>query len=715
MDLFKNRNEDGDSTSAAESVEEEGDSKMSGVMGKRIRKKTKIDGFVSITEAHIDLSEEEDDHDNGLATKRRRLQNGRISSLTGNNTRQSSRINSIRSSRQSSQAIKDNESSESEEEAPKPRKAAQTKSNGASKTRSSGRNTRSSGNKPSSDTYNISQSFCDEDEDVSQHIEEESDNSDIVYDTRKSKRPARQKFVPTRSQAESKRSQRRRARSLSSEPGQPARRSGRDRVSKNMREQDMDEELYADEVATTNTPKVISIREIYQPVEPKSLFASLHSNVCDVCSGTGSNSNKGKSPLIYCQGCSSSIHKVCLGYRSGREHMVTKIGHENFVMQCRRCIGVSIKKDPSAPRLDVCQGCGEVGAACAAFSSRKTSKMEEKIREENGGDDPITEVSPDLINNAENLLFRCTRCQRGCHFAHLPALKKSKTTEDEDELRNMRRKEYGNKFKCKDCVEFPDKPSGLVAWRLAKREDYKPGDNYYDFTEDEKEYLIKWFDQSYFQCVWMPGSWVWGVTATVMRKAFANRDEGNNLIPKWKNEEAIPEEFLRMEIVFDVEYESDFESGTEKFEKEQINLVDRVLVKFSGLGYEDAVWESPPPYEDKERWRCFVAAYNEYVVGVHFKNPSQSEMKKRSELFHALNFEKKVEVKKQPASLIGGELMAYQKEGMNWMLYNYHQKKNVILADEMGLGKTIQVIALLATLITEKPKVSYPLSAAPTG
>ncbi|EHK96142.1 putative Chromatin remodeling factor mit1 [Glarea lozoyensis 74030] len=395
---------------------------------------------------------------------------------------------------------------------------------------------------------------------------------------------------------------------------------------------------------------------------------------------------------------------VCLGYRSGREHMVTKVGHENFVMQCRRCIGITVKKDSSAPRLDVCQGCGEVGAACAAFSPRKTSKMEEKIREENGGDDPITEVAPDLLNNAEHVLFRCTRCHRGCHFGHLPALKKGKAPEDEDELRSLRRKEYGSRFQCKECIDHPDKPAGLVAWRLADREKYQPGDTYYDFTEDEKEYLVKWLDQSYFQCVWMPGSWVWGVTATVMRKAFANRDEGNNLTPKWTTEEAIPEEFFRMEIIFDVEYDSEFESGSEKSEKEQISLVDRVLVKFSGLGYDDAVWETPPSPEDKERWSCFVAAYNEFVVGVHFRNPPQSEMKKRVEAFHALDFAKKVEVKKQPASLVGGELMAYQKEGMNWMLYNYHKKKNVILADEMGLGKTIQVIALLATLITEKPK-----------
>jgi len=62
-------------------------------------------------------------------------------------------------------------------------------------------------------------------------------------------------------------------------------------------------------------------------------------------------------------------------------------------------------------------------------------------------------------------------------------------------------------------------------------------------------------------------------------------------------------------------------------------------------------------------------------------------------------------MKTQPTALSGGKLMDYQMEGMNWLLYNFHQKKNVILADEMGLGKTVQIVALLTALIKQDPKV----------
>jgi chromodomain-helicase-DNA-binding protein 4 len=70
-----------------------------------------------------------------------------------------------------------------------------------------------------------------------------------------------------------------------------------------------------------------------------------------------------------------------------------------------------------------------------------------------------------------------------------------------------------------------------------------------------------------------------------------------------------------------------------------------------------------------------------------------------------LIFEKKVELKKQPSALTGGQMMPYQMEGLNWLLYKFHQKKNVILADEMGLGKTIQIISLIASLAKGNPKV----------
>jgi hypothetical protein len=44
----------------------------------------------------------------------------------------------------------------------------------------------------------------------------------------------------------------------------------------------------------------------------------------------------------------------------------------------------------------------------------------------------------------------------------------------------------------------------------------------------------------------------------------------------------------------------------------------------------------------------------------------------------------------------GLQLREYQKEGVNWLMWNWFSKRASILADEMGLGKTIQTTAFLA-------------------
>ena len=687
---------------------------ISSSTGKRTRTKPTNFGFsnnfVDPTKAQLFDDDNDDDVllDKG-AVKKRRLVQGQIKFAHKNGSSgQGSRISSrLSSRRRSPDLLRGNDTDDSNPEPLIPKQRGLHMTRG---TRASGRNTNYTNSKPAIKIKVRGRYDDDDDEDVDELAEQEqseSENSDIVYVGKGEKKRANNRRGRAQSKGRGGRPRRAASESSSTPPErqQPTRRSGRERAVKSMKERDMDEEIYADEVSVNTAPKIISIREIFQPISKQSRFRLFHRKECDVCGGTENNSNKGNSPLIYCQGCSSAIHKVCLGYRSTREAMVTKIGHENFVMQCRRCIGVAAKKDSSAPRLDTCAECNEEGAACSAFSPRKTSKQEEKLRAENGGDDPITEVAPELINNDESVLFRCRTCQRAWHFEHLPSrYDTSNTPKDIDELRDERFKEYTPRWQCKECCEVPAKVQGLVAWRPVDRDSYIEGQTLESFREDEKEYLIKWEDKSYFGCTWMPGGWVWGVTAVIMRKAFFRRDEGANLLPKWTAEEAIPEELLRMEIVFDVSYYNGYVARSEASDKAHIHDVDQVLVKFQGLGYDEAVWEEPPAPDQEDRWSAFVAAYNEYLAGKYFKQQPASSLKERVEYFRSLNFEKKVELKKQPASLTGGQMMPYQMEGLNWLLYNFYQKKNVILADEMGLGKTIQIISLLASLVNDNPK-----------
>ncbi|VTZ67066.1 DEAD/DEAH box helicase, putative [Plasmodium chabaudi chabaudi] len=58
----------------------------------------------------------------------------------------------------------------------------------------------------------------------------------------------------------------------------------------------------------------------------------------------------------------------------------------------------------------------------------------------------------------------------------------------------------------------------------------------------------------------------------------------------------------------------------------------------------------------------------------------------------------KEKITKQPSILVGGNLMKYQLEGLEWLVSLHNNNLNGILADEMGLGKTVQTISLFAYL-----------------
>ncbi|KAM0415751.1 hypothetical protein ACHAPT_013299 [Fusarium lateritium] len=458
----------------------------------------------------------------------------------------------------------------------------------------------------------------------------------------------------------------------------------------------MDEDsFYIVDERTPGAPKVASVREIFQPLPTDSEFASIHMEKCHTCGGSR---NRGQ--MVHCQGCTLSYHKACLGFRSAREHMVTKVGEDNFVLQCKFCIGVSRKKDDNAPKHSMCQGCKRDGRACEAFSEKKTSRQEEKIREQNDGVDPIVPVSSKLLNNPDIVLFRCVSCHRGWHVEHLPGLSEGSIGTD---LKSERLKDHSIDWQCHECGTAKHKIHRLVAWRPVQEDVAKqvPRPTWHDVTEDDKEYLIKWDTRSYRHCTWKPGAWVHGVAASTMRVSFGKRDAEQDLL-KVDESDAVPDEFIMPDIILNVKTHSSIpRPKTREDELENMNNVSKIFVKFQGLGYDDVVWDAPPTEDMGDIYASFLEAYYEYVEGKYFEYESQSKIKDRVRGYKSQPFE---EINKQPAGLKRGKLMGYQLEGVNWLLGNYHNGRSVVLADEMGLGKTVQVVGLVTSLIQDSPR-----------
>jgi chromodomain-helicase-DNA-binding protein 4 len=466
----------------------------------------------------------------------------------------------------------------------------------------------------------------------------------------------------------------------------------------------MDEDSipYADDKLPA-IPKVSVAKEIFQPIPIDSSFASFHMDTCHTCSDS-----RQRGQLIYCQGCSLAYHKTCLGYRHGREHLVTKVEEENFVLQCKFCINIYRSKNATAPYHSKCQGCRVSGESCTPFSVRRTARQEEKLREDNDGVDPISPVSPSLLNNSDHVLFRCIKCHRGWHIEHLPPAG-ADVAEAATDVRLERLKDYSIDWRCNDCSSAKHKIHRLVAWRPvqnAKNPHGSPATSIssMEVNEDLKEYLVKWESTSYAHCTWRPGAWVFGMVAPTMRITFGKRDAEQSLL-KHSEKDAVPDEYLIPDIIFKIKLASPALNATSKDEAlANISKVQKILVKYQGLGYDDVVWDKPPSRGgDKNLYDAYLAAYYDYVEGKHFQSEPYSKIRDRIKYFRDAEFE---ELQAQPAGLMRGKLMGYQIEGLNWLLENYHQGKSVVLADEMGLGKTVQVVSLVVSLVQDRPKVS---------
>ncbi|KAJ5744382.1 hypothetical protein N7533_009252 [Penicillium manginii] len=448
-------------------------------------------------------------------------------------------------------------------------------------------------------------------------------------------------------------------------------------------------ERFEDEFSETESirprqQKYSGAREAFQEIPRDDEFRIRHFACCATCSVYEDDPEKGD--LVFCQGCSSSYHQVCLGPRTTRDHLVTKIDEGNFVLQCRRCLGIANGKHDVAPHLGFCAICKEEGNMSQPLRQRLTSKEEQQLRISNEGTDPITPVDMAQVNNIDNVLFRCASCQRAFHSKHLH----SATGDDNSEVFA----DHIKHWQCSDCSEAPGEIDELVAWRpLDAQLKTSVGLIGEAVPEIEKEYLIKWKQKSYFRTKWMRGDWVWGFGSPIMRRAFYNSPKSEN--PIWTTEKAIPEENLRVDIVFDVTYRE----GTKTEDKSNPEMVESAFVKYKGLNYESSVVESPPDPLNKDRWEDFKIAFCDWLLRDTIQPPNRSALKAHLSKARQKNFEKDLALRVQPELLTGGELMEYQMDGINWLYYKFLRKENAVLADDMGLGKTVQVIGLFATLI----------------
>uniref|UniRef100_A0A672QSZ9 Chromodomain helicase DNA binding protein 9 n=1 Tax=Sinocyclocheilus grahami TaxID=75366 RepID=A0A672QSZ9_SINGR len=135
-------------------------------------------------------------------------------------------------------------------------------------------------------------------------------------------------------------------------------------------------------------------------------------------------------------------------------------------------------------------------------------------------------------------------------------------------------------------------------------------------------------------------------------------------------EELFNPDYVEVDRVLEVSYCEDKDTG---------EPVVYYLVKWCSLPYEDSTWELKEDV-DQTKIKEFKKLQAAKPHTNRVERPPASHWKKRGQSREYCN---------------GNCLRDYQLEGVNWLLFNWYNRRNCILADEMGLGKTIQSITFL--------------------
>ncbi|XP_042563774.1 chromodomain-helicase-DNA-binding protein 6 isoform X2 [Clupea harengus] len=187
--------------------------------------------------------------------------------------------------------------------------------------------------------------------------------------------------------------------------------------------------------------------------------------------------------------------------------------------------------------------------------------------------------------------------------------------------------------------------------------------------EEYEEFYVKYRNFSYLHCKWATLEELEKDPRIPQKiKRFRTKQAQMKHIFVEPDEDHFNPDYIEVDRVLEVAHTTDTETGE----------VTHYLVKWCSLSYEEATWElqeDVDPVKIREFEELKKLPDMKYV-----ERPPPGQ-------WHKLRTSRDYRN--------GNELREYQLEGMNWLLFNWYNRKNCILADEMGLGKTIQSITFL--------------------
>lgn len=191
---------------------------------------------------------------------------------------------------------------------------------------------------------------------------------------------------------------------------------------------------------------------------------------------------------------------------------------------------------------------------------------------------------------------------------------------------------------------------------------------------DVEEYFIKYRNFSYLHCEWKTEEELYKGDKRIFSKIkrYKQKQAQQMNIFELLDDEPFNPDYIEVERILDMSENQDPACDT---------VVKHYLVKWKSLQYEDSTWELE---EDID-----VDKIKQYKIFSEIPPKDKWKYKKRPSADHW------VQLKESPLYKGGNTLRPYQLEGLNWLLFSWHNNRNCILADEMGLGKTIQSLTFV--------------------
>ncbi|XP_036007904.1 chromodomain-helicase-DNA-binding protein 6 [Fundulus heteroclitus] len=218
--------------------------------------------------------------------------------------------------------------------------------------------------------------------------------------------------------------------------------------------------------------------------------------------------------------------------------------------------------------------------------------------------------------------------------------------------------------------EPPEDEANIIEKILAVRKPKKETSSE-DQTEDAEEFYVKYRNFSYLHCKWATLEELEKDPRIHQKiKRFRTKQAQMKHLFTEPDEDLFNPDYVEADRILEVAVTTDTETGEE---------VTHYLVKWCSLSYEEATWELQEDL-DPEKIKEFEEIQKLPPGLRHMERPPPEKWQKLDRSRDYRN---------------GNQLREYQLEGMNWLMFNWYNRKNCILADEMGLGKTIQSITFL--------------------